>query len=323
MLVNLLIFLTILPLSFSQLPTSMPTSVPSTISPTEIPTFIPTVVPTFMPTEIPTAVPTFMPTEIPTAVPTVVPTVVPTEIPTVQFTVPTLAPTYFPTVQIGSDMIVFGLELSIEGVSADDIISDVVAQQTIEEATCNSMGNGVTVNMCKFISALDTTSRRLSGRKLTSSCDVNIQANVPISQVSGGNNDAEDSYELLSNSISTAASNGDLTQAIQTAATEDGSSILISATSNYVTEEPYTEYDSTPTPSASPSISPNNSSPSSSDDDQISDGEIVAVTITSIVGVIFFYVIFTRFIFSRNDSSRNMTTIPFRKPAEHDAANIL
>jgi len=291
MLVNLLFFLAILPVSFSQLPTSMPTIEPSTMSPTEIPT----------------------------AIPTYIPTLVPTVVPTVQLTVPSLAPTYFPTVQIGSDMIVFGLELSIEGVSADDLNSDVVAQQTIEEATCNSMGNGVTVNMCEFISALDTTSRRLSGRKLTSSCDVNILANIPISQVSGGNNDAEDSYELLSNSISTAASNGELTQAIQTAATEDGSSILISSTSNSVTEEPYTEYDSTPTPSASPS----QSSPSSSDDDKLSDGYIAAITISSIVGVILLYVIFSRFIFSRDDSSTNITTIPFRKPAEHDAANIL
>ena len=283
MLVNLLIFLAIVPISFSSLPTSMPTNEPITMSPSEIPT----------------AVPTYLPT--------------------VQLTVPSFAPTSFPTVQIGSNMIVFGLQLSIEGVSAYDLNSDVVAQRSIEQATCSSMGNGVTTNMCEFINAVDTTTRRLSGRKMTTSCDVDIIANVPISQVSGGNNDAQDSYDVLSNSINTAASSGALTQAIQSAATEDGSSILISATSNSVTEEQYTEYESTHIPSSTPTQSPI----STSGDNYLSIVEISAITIGSTGAVILIYMSVSRFVFSNEDTSIQKISPPFHKPAEHEAASIL
>ena len=285
MFVNLFIFLTILPFSFSELPTSMPTIEPITMSPSDIPTGAPTIEPNIV-----------SPTDIPTR-----------------------APTSFPTVQIGSDMIVFGLELGIEGVSADDMNSDFAAQQAIEEATCNSMGNGVTSNMCEFINAVDSTTRRLSGRKLTTSCDVNIMANVPISQVSGGNNDAQDSYDVLSNSINTAASTGALTQAIQTAAAEDGASILISASSNSVTEEPYTEYNSTSTPSASPT----QSSPPSSNDNNLTDEEIAGIVIGSGFGVILLYMVISRFVFSDKDKSMQSISPPFRKPIEYDAAGLL
>ena len=196
----------------------------------------------------------------PTGMPTGMPTSMPTSMPV---TTVSNAPTSYPTVSVGSPVIVFDSTLSFSGVSAEDMDADEVAQETAIETTAESMGNGVTPNMLSYGGANDTSTRRLlrdGSRMLVTSCDVIINANIPISAVGGS---ASAAYSAVTTSLTTAVTNGDFTTTLQANAAANGDTTVASASATGVTDSTYVETVSTQSPSAAPT-----SKSSSGDDDQ-------------------------------------------------------
>ena len=197
-------------------------------------------------------------TRSPTAVPSTVPTVVPTTIITAY---PSELPTSAPSVAIGSPVIIFDSTIGYNGVSADAMNNDTLAQATALEATAGSMGHGVVPDMLQFLEATssngtDTTGRRFRRNMATASIDVVIMAIIPVSAVGVGDNSTE-TYTVISNALSTAVASGEYTSSLNAIATTNEDALMNTVTVTSVIDDGFIDslWTSSPIPTPTHSSS--------------------------------------------------------------------
>ena len=172
---------------------------------------------------------------------------------------PTFSPTFAPTAPLGTPTVVFENKIVFEGLSANTMNTDIGAQDAAVEATALAMSNGVTISMLRFVSATDTSTVRLlrqSGRKLATSCDVVIEANIPVTSVTTGSTDPAAVFASLTSSLANAVSSGGYTAAVEDAATNNGVTVLATVSVSTVENSGFVETTVTATPSSLPTFVP-------------------------------------------------------------------